>query len=154
MKITIREATLDDVDAIVEMSILFMSSTAYGAIIGTADPRALARTIATVMEHGVILLAELERSDSDGRDVIGMLAVYIAIHPFTGAAYGDELAWWVNPEHRHGRAGYYLLRTAEEWARQNKLSVLKMVAPAGSRVGDFYTRLEYTFIESVYQLKL
>lgn len=154
----VRLGTAEDIDRIVEMGIRFLLLTPYGRMSdGGGSPQAIGAMVAACLNHGAIFLAETEvNTFVDGdifpeTQVVGMLVLYVAAHPLTGKPYGDEVAWWVEPEHRNGRAGYYLLRSCEDWARQNGLSVLKMVAPAGSKVADYYTRRGYTFVESVFQ---
>jgi GNAT superfamily N-acetyltransferase len=80
-----------------------------------------------------------------------MLALAAVPHPVSGQDYAEELAWWVEPAHRGSSIGPRLLAAAEAWCVQNKLGVLKMVAPAASDVGAFYVRRGYTLVESVYQ---
>lgn len=171
----VRPATVDDTDRIVEMAINFLLLTPYGKLAGpNIEPLALGALIRTVMEAGVILVAETAGGapgvcvDIDGDrwhpvgscsacrlEVVGMLALYVATHPLTGEEYGDEIAWWVDVEHRKGRAGWQLLRAAETWARARRLSVLKMVAPEPEAgVGRFYERIGYTRVETVYQKSL
>lgn len=169
----IREATADDVEAIVTMGLRFLLSPAYRHIC-TPEPVALVNVVNILLERGVIFVADLAAVvpgvcvDIDGQrwhpaggcaackpNLVGMICILVAGHPFTGQLYGDEVAWWVEPEYRTGRIGYNLLRTAEDWSRQNGLSVLKMVAPAGSpEVGTFYERVGFTLVESAYQKQL
>lgn len=140
----IREATDADIDRIVEMSMHFLAFLKI-----EPDPQQLGQTIGLAFEHGVILLAERQL------EVIGMLAVVILPHAFTGKPIADEVAWWVEPEHRNGREAYNLLRSAIDWSRQRGVSVLKMVAPAASpEVGAFYERVGFTLVESAYTIDL
>lgn len=145
--ITIREATEADVERVLEMSCLFLALTPYGRLVQPTY-QSLLTLIGVVMANGVILLA-----DAHGHTV-GMLAIANFPHPLTGEPYADEVAWWVDPEHRKGRAGFYLLRACEDWARQNGLSMIKMVAPFGTDIGKFYERLGYVPVETAYQKTL
>ena len=156
----IRTATVDDVPRIVEMSLRFIESSSYKQFI-QADAEGLERLIGQVMLQGVILVGEMEavyfEGDLEiGREQIlaGMMAIASLTHPFTGEPYGDELAWWVEPEYRKGTLGHKLLCAGEHWARQNGLTVLKMVAPAGSDVGTHYVRRGFSLVETVYQKTL
>lgn len=148
--ITIRSATVEDASRVVAMALRFLRETAYGAMFpeAVAEPMRLAPLYQLVLDRGVILLAEV-----DGQ-LAGFLALVAMQHPLTGLPYGDEIAWWVEPECRHTRIGYKLLGAAEEWATTNRLSCLKMVAPAGSRLGTFYERRGYTVVETAYQKQL
>lgn len=152
---TIREATLDDIPRIVELARHFLQATPYGALLD-ARPEVITQTATLLVEgHGVILVVDMDVGQGDGarQEVVGFLALYVGPHPFSGAIVGDELAWWMEPAHRRGRTGYYLLRAGEAWARQHAVSVLKVVSPAASApgLGTLYERLGYVLVESVYQ---
>ena len=138
----IRLATLDDVDAVVELGLEFLASSSY-ARLGTGDPDAIARLLCTVLEHGAVLLAV------DGDQVVGMIALLIVPHLFSGETYCDEVAWFVKPAAR-GRHGIALIRAAEGWAMQKGAKMVKMVAPEGSTVGLLYSRRGYQVIETAY----
>lgn len=141
----IREATLTDGPRLLEMSQRFLTETIY-AQLAPADPIAVVNLICVVLEKGVVFVEELP----DGT-LIGMIAIVPLPHLLTGKQYGDEIVWWVEPEHRKSRAAYRLLCAAEVWARQKGLSVLKLVAPAGSDIGRFYEHRGYVLVESAYQ---
>lgn len=154
----VRLGTIDDIDRIVEMSINFLTSTPFGRLIGgDAKPEMLAQMIAVTLAQGVIMVADADvETIIDGdtfteQRVIGMLALYVATHPLTGLPMGDEIAWWVEPEHRKGRAGWMLYRATERWALEHGLSMIKMVSPANEpSVGAFYVKIGYTPAETVY----
>lgn len=140
----IRTATLADVPAIVELSSHFLLATPYGQVL-PVEPEYLEHCASTVIEGtGVIFLADA------GERPVGFLAAYLGRHPFTGQVYVEELAWWMEPTARKGTAGPRMLWLLIEWARQSGAVVLKMVAPAGSDVGDFYLRHGFTHLESAF----
>jgi len=143
--VTIREATLLDTEVLIAMTHRFLASSSYGFWLGKAEDERLVRLVLTVFELGTILVAD------DGGDVVGMIALAAVEHPVTGRRFAEELAWWVEPEQRRGTTGPRLLRAAEEWCRKMELSVVKMVAPAGSDVGRFYRRMGYTEVETAWQ---
>jgi GNAT superfamily N-acetyltransferase len=156
----IRPATAADVPRIVEMALRFIASSPYQRFL-PANADALALLAPAVMESGVVLLAVLERVyRADGAElareqhVIGMLAIVALTHPLSGETYGDELAWYVEPEYRRGTVGPRLLAAGEAWGRAHGLGLLKMVAPAGSDVGLFYERRGYVEVETVFQKTL
>jgi len=147
----IRQATTADSYEIVRMTTRFLLSTEYGAMFSAdVTPETIGNLIATVLKHGTIFLAELWPEGGGEKQVIGMLAIVVIPHPLTGRTFADEIAWWVDPEHRNGLTGPYLLRSAEDWARQNGANMVKMVAPAGSTVGAFYERRGYRAVETAY----
>lgn len=139
---TIRLAEPEDLARIVEMGVLFVSETRYREL-GAADVdriTALARGLA-VSADGALFVAEVE-----GR-VVGMIAGHVFDHPMLDARFVSEAAWWVDPEHRTGRVGIALLKRLEEWAKQVGATHLAMVAPVGTRVGEFYERAGYQAVE-------
>jgi GNAT superfamily N-acetyltransferase len=143
----IRPATVTDVPRIVEMVGHFIGSTPYGRVLQFM-PSAVAELAEMILEHGIILLAE-----RDG-EVVGMLGALPMVDPVSRQPMVDELVWWVEPAHRSGMTGPRLLRALEEWARQKRLSLCKMVAPVGTNVGEFYVRSGYTPIETSYLKRL
>lgn len=151
----IREATAADTPRLVEMTTHFLQSTRYGALF-RADPVFIGKLIDLVLEHGVILVAEIDSVEphweQGGRfkPIIGMIALTALPHLLTGIPYGDEQAWWVEPEHRAGMVGPRLMQAAERWCRENGLNMVKMIAPEGSDVGKFYTRQGYEAVETAF----
>lgn len=162
--ITIRAATVEDAPRVVAMAMRFLQETSYGALFPDVEPMRLAPLYQLLLDRGVILVAEQPQTViyefSDDACIVqpptlaGFIALVAMQHPLTGLPYGDEIAWWVEPEFRHTRVGYKLLGAAERWATTNRLSCLKMVAPAGSKLGTFYERRGYTVVETAYQKQL
>jgi len=138
--VTVREWCSEDTPALLFMARRFVTETPYSQF--GAAPGALECMLALVLEHGIVFLAEREGA------LIGFLAALVAPHPLTGIPFVDEVAWWVEPEYRHGAAGPRLLQTLEKWARTKGVPSIRMVAPAGSRVGRFYKRRGYVEIET------
>jgi len=140
--IDIRLATVEDVDAVVELGLEFLETSTYRQL-GAGDPETIARLLCTVLDHGAVFLATVDDA------VVGMIAVLMVPHIFSGETFCDEVAWFVKPAHR-GRAGILLLRAAEGWAVQNRAKLVKMVAPEGSTVWKLYRRMGYQIIETAY----
>jgi len=145
---SVRPATTDDALAIVEMALRFLRETPYGALLGDGNPLVIGAVLSTLLAQGIVLVAERAGIP------VGFIAALAMQHPISGRMYGDEVAWWVEPEARNGRAGVMLLTALEEWARQEGLSLLKMVAPAESQVGTFLHRRGYDAVETAYQKRL
>lgn len=158
---TLRAATIDDVPRIVEMALHFIADSRYQHLV-TASAAQLALLVTEIMGQGIVIVADVQKHHSiEGagsfveQQVGGMIAIATLVHPFTGELYGDEIAWWVEPDYRaNGTVGHKLLCAGEDWARQKGLSVLKMVAPSGSDVGTHYVRRGFELVETVYQKKL
>ena len=80
------------------------------------------------------------------------IAMVENVNILTGERFGDELAWWVEPDQRSSvLVGPRLLVAAEEWTTGRGLGSIRMVAPYPSKVGKFYTRRGYQEIETSYR---
>lgn len=156
MSTRIREATVADAPTIVRLTQRFLEGSGYGQIL-MFNPKTLADLILLLLAQGqgVVFLGERRAWDGvGGWQAVGMLAAIAGRHPITGEETVEELAWWVNPEARSSRLGYQMLGSLEAWARHKACRMLKLVAPAGSRVGDFYTRRGYLPVETAYLKRL
>lgn len=161
---TIREAQLPgDKRAIIELAARFLEGTRYGELLAGASWASVAELVERVYLSGVIFVAEVQREVLPGEvpgarivqvDLVGMIALVCGPHPVTAQIVCEELAWWVNPEHRRSRIGPALLGRAEDWARQNGAIMLKMVAPAGSDVSRYYERHGYEAVETAFVKRL
>jgi hypothetical protein len=94
----------------------------------------------------------------DGAKVVGVFAMAIAPHFYSGEVTACELIWYVLPEHRSGHnlrtmPGLMLLREAELYARSVGATRMQMTAPTdGSDAA--YKRLGYHRLEIGYQRSL
>lgn len=147
--VRIRSAGEADRPRVLEMARAFMTLTPYGALFTASEPH-LSGLFTICMEMGVLVVAEDEASSG----LIGFLALAVLEHPLSGEHYVEEVAWWVEPAHRQGSVGLRLLSWAEEWTRGAGVGMIKMVAPAGSRVGATYERLGYRAVETAYLKRL
>jgi GNAT superfamily N-acetyltransferase len=145
---TIREANPSDRERLVEMALAFLTTTPYGTLM-PSNADLLERFVDVVFELGAILVAECR----DGT-LVGMIALAVVPNLITGEPYVEEVAWWVDPPYRTGTVGPRLLVAAENWVRSRKLSLLKMVAPAGTRVGTYYAHAGYLEVETTYCKRL
>jgi GNAT superfamily N-acetyltransferase len=139
----IREATPADAPRLAELSQHFLDSTPYGQLLKPA-PGMVEKVVDLVLEQGITFVAEVDGA------IVGMVGALVLPHPVTGEDYLDEVAWWVEPEHRGGSVGPRLLRHMEGWAVTSGLHMVKMVAPAATDVGDFYQRMGYMAVETAW----
>jgi GNAT superfamily N-acetyltransferase len=153
----IRKATAGDLPGLIRMAGDFLRSTPFGQVLsGSHD--ALEAVIRATLTGGVIFVAEDDSAEDPhdrraGARLVGMIAGTLE-RTITGDCIGSELVWWVEPAYRKTRLGPYLLRSLEDWTRQEGGTVLKMVAPAGSTVGNYYERLGYSPIETAHVKRL
>jgi GNAT superfamily N-acetyltransferase len=140
----IRLGTLDDLEALLQLGMQFATETAH-ARWTHAKPEVIREKLYPILEGaGTAFVAELE----DG-SIVGMLVVVTMQSYFSGEIVSEELVWWVQPEHRTGRAGYKLVRAFEEWASVNGVDVLKLASPYGSGIATFLQHRGYTPVEVV-----
>jgi GNAT superfamily N-acetyltransferase len=160
----IREATAADKFRLVEMTTRFILTTKYTEWLDGTSPERIGKLVDMVLEHGVIFVCErvtlsaqeahdyvAGRGDwpnAGAKELVGMLALLVFEHPLTGRLTGEEAAWWVEPEHRHSTIGPRLLHHMERWCVQNRLHMVKMVAPEGTDVGAFYAKQGYQAAET------
>lgn len=144
--ISYRQATDEDVPALVYMLREFVTSTKYRKFVGDSID-ALQVFLQGLMTNEAAGVFVAER---DGK-VIGMIALLRYIHPMSGEKVAGELFWWLDPAHRG--AGGWLLRRAESWARGWGAKSLQMIAPSDSpHVGEMYRRLGYEAVETMWHL--
>ena len=66
---------------------------------------------------------------------LGLIAGGVAPHPYNpDLLVASELWWWVSPAHRGTTAGYRLLASFHEWARQQGADLATMTLASNSQV--------------------
>ncbi len=142
----IREATLEDVPALVTMGQKFLTQSIYKDIIGNNPGQMTAIGYQLIISpQGVILVSETENTPT------GMLGMICHEHFLSGEWVSGEVFWWVNPESRG--EGLRLMRAAELWSLKQGAVKMLMIAP-DERVGQLYSRLGYQIVETTYQKTL
>lgn len=154
----IRQATIEDRVDIVRMATRFILESHYNTFLAGWTATSVAHFVDKVLEHGVIFVCERvtiateprwqQGAPAPGGELVGMLALVVVEHPLSGRSFAEEIAWWVDPEHRKSSVGPRLLRHMEHWCAEKALHMVKMVAPTGSSVGDFYGKHGYQALES------
>ena len=140
----VRAATEDDIDALVGMAMRFQQDMFSAHLFATPESfRALATTLIASPISEVFV-------DERGGVLVGMLGVSLYHQSMSRELIGSELCWWVEPEARGGLGGIRLLRHAEQWARLQGAVAFQMGAPTPA-IGEFYERIGYTRIETIYQ---
>ena len=144
----IREAKLEDMDAVVRMGIRFAEETEYGDKL-IPDPVRVTRLAADLiaMERGAVFLAESDAGPT------GIIALWVLEHPLSGEPIGQEIIWWTAPE-ANGIGSRSLLRVAENWARAKGAKSMLMATADPDRVGKLYERMSYTPYEQLYRRRL
>lgn len=105
----IRDATPEDLEAVADMSVEFSKYTPFN-VPGCRD------SMLAVAEHclqeGLLFVCE-----TDGT-VVGFIAgIQAPLLMNQSYSMVSEVAWWMNPEHRHGRNGMGLKKKLEQAAK-------------------------------------
>jgi GNAT superfamily N-acetyltransferase len=143
----IREAGLIDMPALLRMGRLFFDQAGLGTLTewDEASFEATAQML-IASDPGILLVAE-----EDGHGV-GMAGAYFNVNVWVG----QELFWFVSPQHRFG-VGASLIARLEEEARGRGASLFIAGAVAGLRdaaIARLYARrgyrpTEYSFIKAL-----
>lgn len=140
----IRQATVADIPAIVEMSRLFYATTEYSKW-ADFDQGTVERLAQNLAENHVLLVAD------EGEGLKGMVGLFVAPFMFNNAetaAY--EVVWWVNPDAQGGGVGKALLAAIEPACKAKGCSAIQMVHLATSppQAAAIYERMGYAHTES------
>lgn len=140
----IRDATADDIPDLVEMGRRFHGESPYGSVV-PFDEESFAMTLDYLIREGALLVVE------DGKP-IGMAGglVFPLFFNLSHRA-GQELFWWLYPEHRGKGKG--LLHALEERFRERNAGLVLAAATEGLRpdaVGAVYRRRGYVLTDHTY----
>lgn len=149
MKAEIRHAKPEDLNALLDMGREFFDHSANSEFT-TFDENSLTATLIALMSGvagGSILVAE-----TDGA-VVGMAAcVVFPFYANHSTLIGQEMFWWVDPQHRKGIGGS-LLDELEEEARRKGAKIFIGANLSGERSAAFerlYRRRGYTPAENTH----
>jgi GNAT superfamily N-acetyltransferase len=142
----VRQATLADVPAIVDMSAKFYATTTY-AQWAEFNPETVHDLASNLTENHVMLVAE------DGGQLVGMVGLFAAPFMFNAdilAAY--EVVWWVDPDAQGQGVGKALLAAIEPACLAKGCKAIQMVHLSTSppQAAAIYERMGYRHTESSY----
>jgi len=142
-----REATQEDIPAIVALGAQFHASADYGFAYTPAK-------IERVLKHMISSQNDLVLvSDGTGGTVTGVLLGTCYENLWGTDLIASELAWWFDPSSRGGRAAIHLVQDFEKWAvakgcRLISLSMLENLK--GGAVSRLYSRMGYKQREATF----
>lgn len=143
---TVRRATHDDIEGLVDLGLRFLANTPYANLPGVTR-ESVRRGLATTIDEGVVFAAEFEGT------FVGLCAGAMCGPWFAAEArIGVELSWWVDPEFR-GVAGIRLLRDFEAWAiaqGAKRLAFSDLILEGETTAGTILERLGYRMVERTY----
>lgn len=141
----VRVATEKDIGKIISMGRAFFSMTNFAKLFDFDDESFLKTFHALDGANGVCYVCEKEG------EIIGISgAIAYPFYLNLSHKTGQELFWWVDPEHRHGRSGILLLRAIEEWAKSigcKTFSMISMDSIGGEKISSLYKKLGYSSTE-------
>ena len=140
----VRQATTDDLPAILRMAEQFWAQTDYKV---PFKPESAAVMVEACMMQG--LCHVLEDNEPVGF-VAGVMAPLLGNHDYI---VGSELAWWVNPEYRSGRNGFMLMQAIETAAKDAGVHFWNMMnlESVNPEIAEkIYTRAGYAKSESTF----
>lgn len=146
MATVIRPATMDDVDAIVEMGRRFYPESGYEATAPFCEEQIAGLAIVT-MRDGVMLVAE-----KDG-EVVGMACLHVEPFLFNpSVVIAHELVYWIEPEHRGGMMAARMLKAIEEACRAKGATTIRMATLSSSpeAADKLYMRAGFHLSEKYY----
>lgn len=145
----IRDTTTEDNDELLRMCKSFFSRTGYARLVDF-DKDSMIKTLEHLRndDNGVLLIA------TDGDKTIGMIGALLYPFYFNHShTTGQEMFWWVDPEHRKSGAGIELLKAVEAEARQRGAQSFSMIAldsMTPEQVGNIYMKQGYQKSEHSY----
>lgn len=141
----IRNATHDDIPAIVDMSRKFYATTSYADWAGFC-PETVENLARMLIDTGVMLVYGSERPAG----MVGLVLAPFMFNASQTAAY--EVVWWVEPEAQNQGAGKALLAAIEPACKAKGCAAIQMVHLHNSppQAAAIYERMGYGHTESSY----
>lgn len=138
---TIRQGDTDDIPAMVALGREMHKESPRFKGMDYSDEKlmSLGHSIA---DQGGMFIAEY-----DGK-IIGMMVGFVSEHFFGHDLMANDLAFYVDKEHRGGTIGFRLLRKFEAWAKLNGAKVVTLGISTGieaKRTGELYRRMDYIY---------
>jgi GNAT superfamily N-acetyltransferase len=141
----IRKGELEDIPAVVRMSGDFWQHSAFDEEFIERDCAAMAEDR---INDGLLFIYE---SNGEAHGFIALVVGPLMVN--FGVNIGTEIAWWVDPDHRAGRAGIGLLKAAEDAAKDRGckyMGMLYMESSMPEAIKTIYERSGYRKSEANY----
>lgn len=138
----IRPATLSDLPALMDLAHLMHTESRF-APLPISEART-ADTLARLMESedGAVLVLE------EGGRIVGGVVGAVTDHWSLGIRVAGELAVFLAPDARRGRAAVSIVQAFERWAESRGASSIDMGITTGvhtERTGQLYERMGFSF---------
>lgn len=148
---TIRAATLADMDELIDLIKEFKDDTPY------ADQIISDEHFVTFLTHYLTprpaehIVLVLEKNN----EIVGLIAgaITAGLHFFSENKVAGELAWYVSPAHRNGTGPIRLLHAYEDWAELmgcTKVSLSVLETEHRPTLSKMYRKLGYNSVEETF----
>ncbi len=153
----VRPAIAHDVPECCALGRRFTESVYLGELVGYDDESATALLTHMIdNDDGILLVVEIGADNANFHDaaLVGMAGAIL--YPFYFNRHhktGQELFWYIEPEHRNGRSGIELLEAMEAEALAKGARSFMMVAlekQEPERLAKFYERHGYEATERIF----
>jgi hypothetical protein len=143
-QVTVRPATLNDLEECVGMSIDFMNMTPYKD--KPLCTQSLAKVFIKSVQDGLAFVAE------DDGDICGMLIAHKVPAFFDNdLLIAQEIGWWVDEEYRDTRAASMLIKAFENEAQKEcTYTVMSLLATSPKEVEGYLKHIGYIEKERSY----
>ena len=141
----IRPAEEHELDVALRMIIRFVEESEYKDV-GKVHAQTFYHTLEQMVWQEDQVLFYADR----GGQIVGLIAMVVYRHPIFSTLEAMELAWWVEPEHRHGHAGRKLYAAAEAWSKDKRAVAISMLAP-NTKIEELYMKWGFRKLETVYR---
>jgi GNAT superfamily N-acetyltransferase len=139
----IRNATPEDIAAVVEMGVMMVDETSYKHV--TYSPERVEATCKILIANGFIAVAE-----KDG-EVVGAMLGDVYTPWYTTDRMGIDYCIYIKPEHRSGLMAVRLIKRFEEWCiAMGATQIRPGVGTGNANAGKLYKMLGYKVVGECY----
>jgi GNAT superfamily N-acetyltransferase len=147
----VREATISDLASVTELLKAFTSATTAHFSFVDNDDQSIEASVLLLLNNPLarVFLAETD----DGRPVGTVSGLLYPIWFNHKHLTGQEMFWFVDPDHRRSKAGKLLFDALEKWAASTGAQSFSMASAAGphqKRVNQIYEKKGYAPTETSY----
>lgn len=146
----IREATKSDAEKVAHLGGLFYEEAGLMERFGGFDPSTVIHLVEQSQGNGSLIALLAEESG----EAVGIAMAVLYPFPFNNAVkVGQELFWWVRPEHRKQSHGRDLMEGLEDWARNQGAQAFTMINLHGldhEAVAKIYKKSGYSPLEHTF----
>lgn len=142
--LTYRQATIEDIDQLVYLSICLTDESGYNGLF--IDIEDIKETLVSFIKDSNVFT---QIADLDGL-LIGFIVGTYSKLAFSKELQAHETLWYVSKEFRKTDIGLCLYVLFEQWAKDLNVRVIHTASPYGSKLGKAYEKQGYKMFEELY----